>query len=232
MAVKAKIRAKLIGDLLRDVAVADAEPKASLSLVAKWLPRERGRGKALARTLALEAFGVDASARDEDLVCSAAGAFKKYRKLVSALNGRLDAIEVKMCGKRWRTIDPKGDPWWSGKEVQECAPNKDAKEDPDRIACAAQFETHVAKALKGEAKVHGRTLYAHQLAGEYFNAKPVDGVIEAQWQDLRSKFSGMETSPLSKFCVLGCVWVHEWDTDAGIGCAGDTDIGADALCIS
>ena len=213
-ALQTHIRCKLLGDALRDQAIADSEEKAALSLVGKWLPRECSKkGKALARKLALEMGGVSDTLVGDELRNAACASFKKYRKMVSSLNKTLGVVETKMCKRRFREVDPGKVPAGSLKKHRRAFFNSKGLEDADRVECAEAFKAHMAKAVKGEAKVHGRTLFAHDLVKEYFPVRygdvPMDDdVLEAQWRDLREKFSELAKdgeSPLGRYVALSDV---------------------------
>jgi hypothetical protein len=127
----------------------------SISLLAKWLPREHSAKDALSKQLATFLFPE---------AKTTATARKLYRQTVAALNKRLDTVETHMCSGTWVTIKPATVPGRAGKLYAKAFLNSKEKEDPDRVACAEHFKEHFARAKKGEATVHGsKTLFPHEV---------------------------------------------------------------------
>jgi hypothetical protein len=174
------------------------------SLAGKWAPREGKSDSWLAKRLALHMFSGAPTL-----------AYKLYRKLVSGINARLDTVERKMCHDvegqhHFADIQP-------GKVPSRCLKTKrkaffdEGKdgvvrhpEDPDRIQCRENFQQHMAKAAKGEAKVHGKTLMPHEFIVEVERSVRMtdDGhkTLQAQWNDLRA--SVLAKGTLGKTVVM------------------------------
>ena len=158
-----------IAQLQKDAA---AEAGASISLAAKWAPREGKSYGAAAIALAHRMF----PEREHG------AAMRAYRKLLSGLNERLKTVETRMSSGRWAEIDPAGVPGRAGKlyarallnlvgttKVGETVPS-DRREtlrkpdDADRMACRERFLAHFSAAVAGKAKVHGAdTLFPHEI---------------------------------------------------------------------
>jgi hypothetical protein len=144
----------------------------SISLAAKWAPREgKAHGEA-AIALAHRMFpGLEHGA-----------AMRSYRKMLSGLNERLKTVETRMSSGRWAAIDPAGIPGRAGKlyarallnlvgttKLGETVPS-DRREtlrrpdDADRMTCRERFLEHFAAAAAGKVKVHGAdTLFPHEI---------------------------------------------------------------------
>ena len=145
--------------LKKDSVVASANPEASISLCAKWAPRE-GKNTGLAKLLAAEIFP---EARLSERL-------KGYRHLVAGLNRRLDTTEIKMCGRAWAEIEPAAVPGIClAKHIKAFLNEKKSggiryPDNKDRDTCREHFQEHAKKAAKGEAKVNGSvTRYPHQV---------------------------------------------------------------------
>ena len=146
------IRALIKAQLTTDTAAPEGK---SISLLAKWLPREHSAKDDLSKHLATFLFPEEKAP---------ATARKLYRKTVAALNRRLDTVETHMCSGTWATIKPATVPGRAGKLYAKAFLNSKEKEDPDRVACAEHFKEHFARAKKGEATVHGsKTLFPHEV---------------------------------------------------------------------
>lgn len=164
--------------LRADAAIAADASKAgeSISLCAKWAPREGKHGDDLARRLAkLLTSG-------EDIKASVR--MSNYRRLVAGLNRRLNTVETLMSSGHWKDIKPAAVPGRAGKlytraflnlvnttkKDETLSPADMTKlrhpDDADRMACRAAFEAHYARARAGVggAKVHGAdTLFPHEV---------------------------------------------------------------------
>jgi Domain of unknown function (DUF2828) len=138
----------------------------SLSLLAKWMPREKAQTfKAVYRYIIKSLY--------PDLETEARS--RQYRKHVSEMNKALQTTEIKMCGKEWAMIKP-------GQVPGRCLmKNKDAfynikdkkgkktqrSTDPDRINCAENFREHMKRVAAGEETIKGKSVvYPHEIIGE------------------------------------------------------------------
>lgn len=174
-ALRDTIYAYTVSVLQADAAApAEKDGKAvSISLAAKWAPREDSAGrvaKEQARTLARLLFPE---------VTPFSAQMKAYRKLVSGLNARLKTVETLMSSNRWDEIAPPSVPGRAGKLYTRAFLNlvntKRTGEvlgsdrlrhpdDPKRMACRKAFYAHYARAKEGKAKVHGAdTLFPHEV---------------------------------------------------------------------
>jgi hypothetical protein len=162
------------------------------SLAAKWAPREGKSDSWLAKLLARKMFSKTFPSNAE--------CYKKYRQLISHLNASLDTVEQKMCH------DAKGEHHFAdispGKVPSRCLKTKRKAffdedktgnvrhpEDADRVMCRENFQAHMAKAVKGEAKVNGKTLMPHEFIVELERAVHFSEddykTLQAQWNNLR-----------------------------------------------
>lgn len=179
----------------------------SLSLCAKWAPRESSADKEKAQWLAAKLFPD---------VRPFSAQMKMYRKFVAGLNQRLDTVETHMCGGSWADINPQSVPGRAGKLYSRALLNltstyKDGHhvtlgraakadlrkpDDADRMACRENFEKHFAAAAQGSAKVHGAdTLQPHELVKKamtllYGDSESEKDQIRAIWRSLVEKVKG------------------------------------------
>ena len=178
------------------------------SLVAKWAPREGKSDSWLAKLLAVRFFkNIPLSAKTL--------AYKKYRQLISHMNQNLDTVERKMCHDskgehHFADISPSKVPSRCLKTKRKAFFDEDKSgkvrhpEDPDRVKCRENFQAHMEKAVKGEAKVNGKTLMPHEFIVELERSVPMtdDGhkTLQAQWNDLRA--SVLAKGTLGKTVVM------------------------------
>jgi hypothetical protein len=131
-----------------------------ISLVAKWIPREKTKYNKLYELLAYE-YHTDYF--QENMIYSQKlkamnKAKMNYRKLIASLNRHLDTLEIKQCGRQWSKIDPHKQTSRSLQLQMNAFLNKTADGDEryelsDRIICASNFEDylnepHVANSSK------------------------------------------------------------------------------------
>jgi hypothetical protein len=154
-----------------------------VSLLAKWAPREKSHGAALAKLLAKRLFA-------DSLVVSEK--LKSYRKMVSALNKHIDTVEIKMCDRHFADIEPSRVPgralqkyrraflneastWQEGKRVQRPGSNERSTE-YDRVEAARHFSEHFHKGANGEVVLKGAdTVFPHEVVEEVYNNQDVSG---------------------------------------------------------
>ncbi len=141
----------------------------SISLLAKWMPREGSEDDTLAKYFARVMF-LDPSKMSQRL--------KSYRKRITALNKYLQTTEVKMCAKQFSSIEPSSVPGRclakntkaflnekngtrKGEHVEAGLRHPD---DPDRMKCRDHFMEFFAKAKEGKVKINGATTrYPHEI---------------------------------------------------------------------
>jgi hypothetical protein len=146
----------------------------SISLAAKWAPREGKAGAAAARSLAAKLF---------PQILNGFARMAAYRKLVAGLNRRLNTVETLMSSGHWADIVPAYVPGRAAalysRAFLNLPPTDRSKAahlhplvsderrhpgDPDREACREHFSAHYTRARAGEAKVHGAdTLFPHEV---------------------------------------------------------------------
>lgn len=148
----------------------ETEEGKSISLCAKWAPRET-KHKYLAMELAHRLF---------PNTVHHSSIMKNYRKYMSALNARLNTVETHMCGDRWEEIKPETVPGRANKIYKRAFLNLPSthnlpehmrrsttlrrSDEEGRMLCRVHFEEHYAKAATGKAKVHGAdTLFPHEV---------------------------------------------------------------------
>jgi hypothetical protein len=204
-----------------------------ISLLGKWLPRERSAFHTVAHALA-DAFYPEQATQDDR--------WRAYRKGCVRLNTVLKTTEINMCGGTWASIMPGTVPGRLLAKARKAFLNEIVErkgkprrgvvatglrhpESADRNACRTHFLEHTKKALSGEVTMKGAdVVYPHELARKYFGygsstTADEDAMIEAQWRAIRdatasagglgravamSDFSGsMSGTPMEVSMALG-----------------------------
>lgn len=139
-------------------------PVTSISLAAKWVPREKSSFGWLYQSLATNYFKeyVETAKNDVQMRKATLKCKTEYRKLLSMLNRHIDTLQIKQCNNTWSSIDfnkvtsislsKQKKAFLNVKKNGEVrCPDKD-----DRIVCATNFNTHIQRAVKGEVEMKGK----------------------------------------------------------------------------
>ena len=197
--------------LLNEQLKKDALPEAkSISLTAKWVPREKSSFGWLYETLAcdffreiLETANTEDSRRKAILKCKT-----QYRKMLSSLNRKLDTTQIKQCGKNWAGIDFAKVTSVTNAKQKKAFLNKKKDgtdrfpDDNDRVVCAENFKARIKKAVEGEVEMKGKrvamadfTSQARQLINSGDTVE-ID-LLNSQWRD-----NSTQTGSLGKMIAM------------------------------
>jgi hypothetical protein len=169
----------------------------SISLVAKWTPREKSKYGWLFERLAVDYFfEIFETSKDQNSRSRAVLKCKtQYRKLISNLNKKLDTVQIKQCSKQWANIDPSNQTSITMNRQKFAFLNKTKLgarryEDPDRIDCAKKFEAFIKDAVEGKVNIKGKRVGMHdftksalQLLHDKEMHKQEIDLLNAQWSD-------------------------------------------------
>ena len=153
-----RILALVINQLKKDSSTPVTE---SISLCAKWAPREK-TNPLLTKTLAAVMF------KD---VATLSTRLKLYRKAVTSLNRRLDTTEIKMCARTFAAIDPNHVPGRCLAKNMKAFLNESKvgrglryPDDQDRMEARKHFHEYFAAAKEGKATVKAaNVVYPHEI---------------------------------------------------------------------
>ena len=200
----------MLNALKQDEARIASGDSTGISLVAKYLPREKGNNAAMSSLAAVLA---------DRLAPGDTQRHKLYRKRVSAVNKALGTVEIAMCSARWAGINPGTVPGRAlrkynnaffnlpiavereGLTVSKHSSRTTVLTSTDRIACAANFSGHMQKAATGEEGFTvkgGNVIFPHELvkaALKFTSSGGTSGgggvgnddlrnVLEAQWRSV------------------------------------------------
>jgi hypothetical protein len=182
-----------------------------VSLVAKWAPREKSSFGWLYEQLATDYFAHilttatnSVSKQKAVLKCK-----MEYRKVLSALNRKIDTLQIKQCGKVWSSID--------FNHVTSISITKQTKaflnvnktgaarfpDLSDRVQCAENFNNHIQSAIKNCAEIKGKrvgmadfTKQAIDLISGSNNQVEKD-ILNSQWRD-----NAKQTGALGKMIAM------------------------------
>jgi Mg-chelatase subunit ChlD len=172
-----------------------------LSLAAKWVPREKSSFGWLYETLATDYFSdILSTAKTNEQYRKAVLKCKtEYRKILSALNRKIDTTQVKQCGQTWQHINFDNVTSITLSKQKKAFLNIKKNGDSrfpdsfDRTTCAENFNAHIQKAVKGETEMKGKrvamadfTKQARYLIRDRGSQAEKD-LLNSQWRDNSSQ---------------------------------------------
>lgn len=175
----------------------------SISLCSKYAPREghkfQRENKSLFKKLVMAMF--PSADLDEEQAYNKAK--RLYRKVISKLTQNIDVPEVKMCGKRYASIEFDRVPSVSMKKYRKAFANEklgrreipvdkyltgDRSNDPDRIEC----RNNLLIAIR-ERKIKGKQNFPHEIVHSLMKTPTRGGfsveteIFQLQWEAIRNE---------------------------------------------
>jgi hypothetical protein len=183
--------------LYNDTVAVEADPTATISLCAKWAPRENSQFKRMFKVLAERYFSpyiqtaLDAKPYTTHRMLNAKRkAYKEYRTILSRLNRHLDTTQIKQCGKQYAELN-----WDSVTSVtlnrqRKAFQNinkagKQRSEEEDRVLGATLFKDWIEnKVAKGET-IKGKRVGLNDLVKSALiaNNATENALLNSQWLD-------------------------------------------------
>jgi len=172
-----------------------------LSLAAKWVPREKSSFGWLYETLATDYFNdILSTAKTNEQYRKAVLKCKtEYRKILSALNRKIDTTQVKQCEQTWQhinfdnvtsiTLSKQKKAFLNIKKNGEVR----CPESNDRITCASNFDAHIQKAVKGETEMKGKRVAMADFTKQAIylirdrGSQAEKDLLNSQWRDNSSQ---------------------------------------------
>jgi len=179
----------------------------SLSLVSKWVPREKSSFGWMYEELSSNYFSnyLNTAITNEQKRKALLKCKTEYRKILSMLNKYIDTLQIKQCDKRWSNID--------FNKVTSVSISKQKKaflnikkngevrnpEDKDRILCAEHFKNHIQKSIEEKKEVKGMRVSMSQFTLQALHAiNPTEiSLLNSQWRD-----NSTQTSNLSNMIAM------------------------------
>jgi Mg-chelatase subunit ChlD len=175
-----------------------------ISLVAKWVPREKSTFGWLYEMLSTNYFShFLATANTYDRRVRAVLKCKtEYRKVLSALNKYIDTVQIKQCGNNWANINfSKTTSITLTKQKKAFLNVKKTGEvrypdNSDRVECAQHFNAHIQKAVRGEVEMKGKRVGMADFTKQAIELSRGGSQVEkdllnSQWRDNSSQNGGL-----------------------------------------
>lgn len=196
--------------ILQNLSKQEEPQKASISLLAKWLPSEKYKWDRFQNNNFMFAFcrhmfnthRVD----NEHLK-------KLRREYIVPLRSHLDIVEKKMCAKQFASINYEHVPSVAMKKY------KDAFREND----TTRFNKYIKDVVLGNATIKSSQVYPHELVRHYLTyPNRVDGVIEAQWNAIKERVqaSGAFNDSISVCDVSGSMEGVPMEVSIALGLLG------------
>lgn len=136
----------------------------NITLLAKWVPREKSSFSWLYESLACSYFAeYMGSAKTNEQQQKAVKKCKtQYRKVLSELNRKIETTQIKQCGKQWADInfDKVTSITLAKQKKAFLNVKKDGSarfpDDEDRASCAEHFRDRIKKASAGQVEMKGK----------------------------------------------------------------------------
>ena len=173
--------------------------KCEVSLAAKWVPKE-GRSvdkktkcaKKIAQALYPEKFATNFKE-----------AMRLYRGLLAPLQDAINTTEKLMCSKQFDKINFRfvpGKCMFKGRKAFLYEKKRGTElrgVDPKRLKCRANLQKHMQAAIEGKTKLHGKTMYLHELATKVYEgglSSDEELLIHAQYLSHKRHFEELMKS--------------------------------------
>jgi hypothetical protein len=165
----------------------------NISLVAKWIPREKSSFGWLYESLATSYFihYMETANTEERKKKATLKAKMDYRKLLSELNTVLDTLQIKQCGKNWSEINFNNVTSISICKQKKAFLNVNKKNGPrypdliDRVECSDHFKDHIQHAIKSGKEVKGLRIAMADFTKHALEFKlPIEiDLLNSQWRN-------------------------------------------------
>ena len=183
----------------------------NVSLLVKWVPREKSKFGWLYETLAcnyfkeiMETADTYDRKRKAILKCKT-----QYRKILSWLNEYIDTLQIKQCNKTWSQIDFNKVTSISLLKQKKAFLNTTKEgtvrfsDDQDRIICAENFRNHIKQSISDKVEIKGKRIGMADFVKQAYNIFLQDeqeyerDLLNSQWRD-----SSTQTGALGKMIAM------------------------------
>lgn len=183
----------------------------TISLAAKWVPREKSKKFGILYTKLSQSYFLHYFSNINKLESNVKAHLKakmNYRKILSALNKHLDTVQIKQCQNKWATIDhSKTTSITMNKQknaflnIQKNGSQRTDKE--DRIECANNMKNFIMQTIKDKKELKGKRIGLNNFTKEALELINMDNngygkmddeifklkcdLLNSQWRDNSSQ---------------------------------------------
>lgn len=166
----------------------------NISLVAKWIPREKSKFGKFYGISAMSYYSkyINTSNDKYNVIKSENKAKMEYRKLISRLNTILDTTQIKQCDRRWNEIDPHKQTSITMHKQKNAFLNLNKNGeirsfDLDRVECSNNFSEYIKNALKGKVEIKGKRIGINDFVKNALTLSSQDkeqiDLLNLQWEN-------------------------------------------------
>lgn len=203
-------------DLLTDANTSDANTSGAntsgISLLAKWLPREKSKPFGwIAKLVACNYFKKwiqpNTNNQQAEKKC-----LTHYRTLIASINKHLKTVQVNQCGKTWHMIDFDKSATSITLSRQKRAFQYVNKKgtvrgtDEDRLLCKKNFEAYVDSCKKGEKTMKGARVGTNEMVKEALAIIAAKGTVpqgaDVDTLNLQWKEQGKQIGELDNYIAM------------------------------
>tara|TARA_B100001093_G_scaffold24249_1_gene21439 strand:+ start:10236 stop:11939 length:1704 start_codon:yes stop_codon:yes gene_type:complete len=175
-----------------------------ISLVSKWIPREKSKYKDLFYILAESYYPYTSTAKNSGtLILAKKKSYKDYRKLISFLNRKLDTTQIKQCSGKYSGINFKTVTGITHAKQKSAFLNikKGAggkmvlrSNEEDRICCSENYKEYMKDLSKNNKNIKGKRVGIVDMVKNSLMTIDTDGkaVINSQANDIMNNLGSLE----------------------------------------
>jgi hypothetical protein len=193
----------------------------NISLVAKWIPRENSTHDWLFCLLAEDYFCefLKSAVTHESKIKSHRKCYTYYRKLLSALNKKLDTLQIKQCNRKWSEIEFNNVTSISMTKQTNAFLNKNNKNTQnsyskiDREICAKNFQNYVNNKINNNENIKGKRVSIVDFVKKALSLNISQDLLEikilnSQWNDNAENYK--DNNSFTKFIPMVDVSASMW----------------------
>jgi hypothetical protein len=219
--MNAEIITKLIDfantQLKKDIDSMCQSSQKDISLVSKWIPREKSKYGWMTKYFAKQYFANEKWFETPVVIAQQISAEKKaltiYRKLLSQANRHIDTVQIKQCSGNWKEIDfDKGVTSITMSKQKHAfmniKKNKTARypDNEDRVECARNYREYLGSCKEGKTQIKGKCVSIYDFVKDAASINPYISIndeentqdiidtINLQWKDnsnINSSFNNL-----------------------------------------
>lgn len=210
----------LLNDQLRSDYNNCTEESNDITLVSKWIPREKSSFGWMYEVLATQYFNnyMESCKNDDSKKRAILKCKTQYRSILATLNKRIDTLQIKQCTQRWADIDFKKVTSISMTNQRNAFLNVDKRDTKkvrffheDRVQCAANYKEHIEKSVRTGVEVNGKrvsmvsfTKQALQILDRLYFDDNDNEIVEIEKKSLNSQWrdNSSQTRTLGKMVAM------------------------------
>lgn len=174
----------------------------TISLVSKWVPREKSKFSWLYEILSTDYFNdyLKTATSVEQIRRATLKCKTEYRKIISSLNRKIDTLQIKQCEQKWSSINFNNVTSISLSKQKRAFLNLKKNGNTryhfvkDRIECAEKFNEYIIKVLNDKKEMKGKrvgmadfTKQALELLGQADINITEKELLNSQWRNNSSQ---------------------------------------------